>query len=280
MDIDAIRSSLGALADGVPIGADAAGNVILSPPINVTRAQSTLTAFSGQTIVYGGLIQKTRQQFSRRVPYISSIPILGRLFRYDQETEIRSELLVIMTPMVISGDEDLEYVKQEESSRMSYCIADVVEMHGDVGLSGGYGLWGPAVGPMIYPDVTPTIDDIEMMHRGIDLNSGAMEMGPYGNSAMEPATIEGPYSRDVYTPGEYGNEPMEYTPSPMPQMQFNPNVPVPQGDGSGYVPQGGRGPAVQGVIEPAYPVQPIGHVRQVQHAVPAGQAKPRRTPRP
>jgi len=63
-----------------------------------------------------------------------------------------------MTPMLINGDEDLEYVKQVESSRMSYCLADVVEMHGDVGLSGGYGLWGPAIGPTIYPDLHPTID--------------------------------------------------------------------------------------------------------------------------
>jgi general secretion pathway protein D len=31
-------------------------------------------------------------------------------------------------------------------------------MNGDVGLSGGYGLWGPAIGPTIYPDLHPTID--------------------------------------------------------------------------------------------------------------------------
>ncbi len=80
------------------------------------------------------------------------------MFRFDRETEQRSELLIIMTPMLVTGDEDLEYVKQMESSRMSYCLADVVEMHGDVGLNPGYGLWGPAVGPVIYPDLQPTID--------------------------------------------------------------------------------------------------------------------------
>jgi hypothetical protein len=37
-------------------------------------------------------------------------------------------------------------------------LADVVEMHGDVGLSEGYGLWGPAVGATIYPDLQPTVD--------------------------------------------------------------------------------------------------------------------------
>ena len=60
--------------------------------------------------------------------------------------------------MLVTGEQDLEYIKQTESSRMSWCLADVVEAHGDVGLSGGYGLWGPAIGPTIYPDVHPTID--------------------------------------------------------------------------------------------------------------------------
>jgi len=143
---------------GTAIGSDFNGIPIVVPDINETRAESTIVAYSGQTVVFGGLIQKERLVQSRRVPYLSQIPLLGVMFRFDRETETRNELLIIMTPMLINGDEDLEYVKQVESSRMSYCLADVVEMHGDVGLSGGYGLWGPAIGPTIYPDLHPTID--------------------------------------------------------------------------------------------------------------------------
>lgn len=143
---------------GTAIGTDQNGAPIIVQPINETRAESTIVAYSGQTVVFGGLIQKQRTVQSRRVPYLSQIPLLGVMFRFDRETEFRSELLIVMTPMLVNGDEDLEYVKQVESSRMSYCLADVVEMHGDVGLSGGYGLWGPAIGPTIYPDLHPTID--------------------------------------------------------------------------------------------------------------------------
>ncbi len=143
---------------GTPISTDQNDIPIVVPDINETRAESTIVAYSGQTVVFGGLIQKQRTVQSRRVPYLSQIPLLGVMFRFDRETERRSELLIIMTPMLVNGDEDLEYVKQVESSRMSYCLADVVEMHGDVGLSGGYGLWGPAIGPTIYPDLHPTVD--------------------------------------------------------------------------------------------------------------------------
>ncbi|CAN0413187.1 unnamed protein product, partial [Hapterophycus canaliculatus] len=157
MDIDASRSDVN-FTVGQNIGFDNNNNPIFVPAIDTTTAQATVTAFDGQTVVFGGLITKRRSNFSRRVPYLSDIPLLGTFFKYEGEQERRTELLVIMTPVLVTGHEDLEYVKQVESSRMSWCLADVVEAHGDVGLSGGYGLWGPAIGPTIYPDLHPTVD--------------------------------------------------------------------------------------------------------------------------
>lgn len=160
MDIDATRSDRDtASGTQVPTG-NAVTPILVIDDIIRTTAQSTVAAYSGQTVVFGGLIQKTRLNVSRRVPIVADIPLLGHFFRYDQESEVRSETLVILTPMLINGDEDLDYVKEVESSRMSWCLADVVEMHGDVGLSGGYGLWGPAVGNTIYPDLQPTVDNV------------------------------------------------------------------------------------------------------------------------
>jgi hypothetical protein len=164
MLIRAERSDIDTTTNGTPIGTTNNGGLtgtntpIYVPNINTTAAESTIVAYSGQTVVFGGLIQKERINVSRRVPYLSNIPLLGIFFRFDREAEERRELLVIMTPMLVNGDEDLEYIKRVESSRMSYCLADVVEMHGDVGLSEGYGLWGPAVGATIYPDLQPTVD--------------------------------------------------------------------------------------------------------------------------
>jgi len=158
MNIDITRSdrdpSNGTL---VPAGD---GTTILIDDILETTAQSVVAAYNGQTVIFGGLIQKTRSNFSRRVPFVSDIPIIGHMFKYDQEIEIRTELLLVLTPMLISGQEDLDYIKEIESSRMSWCLADVVEAHGDVGLSGGYGLWGPVVGNTIYPDLQPTVDQM------------------------------------------------------------------------------------------------------------------------
>lgn len=159
MDVDATRSSRDD-SNGTLVPTGVGGQTVLINDILRTTAQSVVAAYSGQTVIFGGLIQKSRANLSRRVPFVSNIPIVGYFFKYDSEVETRSELLVFLTPMLITGEEDLEYVKQVESSRMSWCLADVVEAHGDVGMSGGYGLWGPAIGQTIYPDLQPTVEDL------------------------------------------------------------------------------------------------------------------------
>ena len=160
MDVDATRSARDDLnGTTIPTGGNN-GETVLINDILRTTAQSVVAAYSGQTVIFGGLIQKERFVASRRVPYVADIPLIGNLFKFDTESEVRSELIVFLTPMLVTGEEDLDYVKQVESSRMSWCLADVVEAHGDVGMSGGYGLWGPAVGTTIYPDLQPTVDDL------------------------------------------------------------------------------------------------------------------------
>ncbi len=154
------RSTLGPTASGVAVGQDINGNAILSPIIFTTQAQTRVTAYDGQTVVLSGLITKNRSTRSRRIPWLADIPLAGALFRFDSQVENRTELLVVMTPRVINfnNDEKLEMIKQVESSRMSYCLADILNIHGDVGLSPGNGLWGPAASPIIYPDMQPTVD--------------------------------------------------------------------------------------------------------------------------
>ncbi len=154
------RSSLGPTDSGIPVSIAANGDPIRAPIINVTLAQTRVTAYDGQTVILGGLITKNRTSKSRRIPFLADIPLAGSLFRFDSQTESRTELLVIMTPRVINFNDPgkLEMIKQVESSRMSWCMADILNIHGDVGLSPGNGLWGPAASPVIYPDLQPTVE--------------------------------------------------------------------------------------------------------------------------
>jgi len=159
MDIDAEKSQLGPEQEGIPISISAEGEIVRSPRVDITRAQTTISAASGQTVVLGGLITKDHMSMSRKVPWLGDIPLLGALFRYDSHMNNRRELLIIMTPHVIRRPRDADYHKQVEMARMSWCTADVYEFLGPGSpppiLSGQYDESGV---PVIYPDKTPGME--------------------------------------------------------------------------------------------------------------------------
>jgi type II secretion system protein D len=155
MEIDAEKSRVGAEAEGIPVSV-VEGREIRSPRITVTMAQTTVSASDNETIVLGGLITKDNTVIQRRVPFLSDIPVLGYLFRYDLSDVRRSELLIFLTPHVVRTREDMERIKQTEAARMSWCLADVHEIHGPTGLyedADGGCLVGE--GEVVFPDTNP-----------------------------------------------------------------------------------------------------------------------------
>jgi type II secretory pathway component GspD/PulD (secretin) len=131
MQIDASKSSLGAVADGVPIGVGANGTAIMSPNINRTQVQTTVSTSSGQTIVLGGLINEETAQVHRAVPWVSDIPLLGQLFQYNYDKCSRKEVLFIMTPRILRSDDEIQAMTQLETSRMAWVGSHVADMMGD-----------------------------------------------------------------------------------------------------------------------------------------------------
>lgn len=155
MAIDAEKSEVGPEAEGIPVSISAAGQIVRSPRINTTMAQTTVSAASGQTIVLGGLIVKGKSEFHRKVPLLGDIPIVGHLFRYDGVAERRSELLIIMTPHIVRSQADAEEVKRIESARMHWCLSDVLEVHGRGGQRQPVESWSEAETEVIYPHMDP-----------------------------------------------------------------------------------------------------------------------------
>jgi hypothetical protein len=171
MEIDAEKSDVGPEAEGIPVSIS--GNtVIRSPSFNTTMAQTTVSARDGETIVLGGLITRSTSKNERKVPYLADVPVLGNLFKYHITQNKRTELLIILTPHVVRTPEEGERIKRVESSRMHWCLEDVYQVHGDMGLSKNGG-------QVIYPDSNP---------RGLP----AGEMPPPKPAKKKPGTEEAP----------------------------------------------------------------------------------------
>jgi type IV pilus assembly protein PilQ len=62
---------------------------------------TTLMVRSGETIVIGGIYRENEGEDETGAPYLKDIPILGWLFRAEEKTSAKSELLIFLTPTVL-----------------------------------------------------------------------------------------------------------------------------------------------------------------------------------
>jgi len=74
------------------------------PIIDTSMAETTVMVKDGCTIVIGGLRKDEKTTDSNGLPYLSDIPLVGTLFKSGTNAKIRTELIILMTPHVISGD--------------------------------------------------------------------------------------------------------------------------------------------------------------------------------
>jgi type IV pilus assembly protein PilQ len=65
------------------------------------------------TIVIGGIVKTTDNKSSSGTPILSGIPILGRLFRTDIDTDKRNELLIFLTPSIVQLEQKRSFVKNQ-----------------------------------------------------------------------------------------------------------------------------------------------------------------------
>ena len=70
----------------------------------VRESDSIIRAKSGQVIIIGGLMQNQTSEMTGGVPGLKSIPFLGRLFKQESNTSIRSELVILLKPTVIENE--------------------------------------------------------------------------------------------------------------------------------------------------------------------------------
>lgn len=75
------------------------------PVIKRTYSETTVLIKDQETIIIAGMIQNGSQDVERRVPLFGRIPLLGVLFRSTQQKLETRELVVFLTPRIITGDQ-------------------------------------------------------------------------------------------------------------------------------------------------------------------------------
>ena len=88
---------------------DLASEATVQGGVIITTSESTneVMVGNGETAVIGGLIKSSDSKLRDGVPVLSKIPIMGRLFSYQNDTQNKRELFIFITPTIIqpqSGD--------------------------------------------------------------------------------------------------------------------------------------------------------------------------------
>lgn len=89
------------------------------PGIATRSAYTTVNIPSGMTMVIGGLLNSDDAKTIQKVPLLGSIPLIGELFKYHNNSHTRTEIVVLITPRIVS---------EETPARMS---ADMEDTYND-----------------------------------------------------------------------------------------------------------------------------------------------------
>src|SRR5262245_6736133 len=147
-----------------------------------------------------------------------------------------------MTPYLVTSEEQIDWINSRESERMSWCVADLVNIHGPVPL-GGNPAFNSGPTPLIFPDLQPN---------AVPPNPTLGPVGPPGTPDY-PLGPE-PYGSIPIFQGRRGALPMLNAPGPTPAPA---GMPPPAAFPPGPVPYADPAPG-QPPVQPVPPPPPPG----------------------
>lgn len=114
-----IKQELTAIAENVAqtIGSGTA-SIPVGPTTTKRSMETTTIAKDRQTIVIGGLVRDNITISERKVPLLGDIPFLGWLFKFQSRATEKLNLLVFLTPTIVSDDADMVELNARKSAEL------------------------------------------------------------------------------------------------------------------------------------------------------------------
>ena len=86
------------------------------PVVDTRKVATSLLVGQSQTAMIGGLIQDRQTEIDRGVPVLMHVPVLGHLFRSDEDSTERRELIVLLRPRLANPSEASELAEEYKDS--------------------------------------------------------------------------------------------------------------------------------------------------------------------
>tara|TARA_B100001093_G_scaffold100770_1_gene92883 strand:- start:2455 stop:4200 length:1746 start_codon:yes stop_codon:yes gene_type:complete len=95
------------------------GQTIPIDSVDTAKIKATVVAKDGFTIAMGGLIRSERSESTSKVPVLGDVPILGGMFRSDRDDVKKSELILLIRPLIVDDSEKANLMTQKLMNGLS-----------------------------------------------------------------------------------------------------------------------------------------------------------------
>lgn len=112
-------SSLRKAASSIPVPV---GNTVVNfnvDSVQTSNIQGTVVAKDGLTIAIGGLIDHSSSNSEQKVPFLGDVPLIGELFKRKTEDKSKRELILLVTPHIITAPAEAEDVSRNTLENVS-----------------------------------------------------------------------------------------------------------------------------------------------------------------
>jgi pilus assembly protein CpaC len=106
------------------------------PGLRIRRTETTVSMAPGESFIISGLVSRSMTNSSDRIPGLGSLPIIGAFFRSDRVSSEDKELIMVVTPRLVSAQSSLpievrNFGKQYERSSTNWLDMVVNGRDGD-----------------------------------------------------------------------------------------------------------------------------------------------------
>ncbi|WAK02688.1 type II secretion system secretin GspD [Methylobacter sp. YRD-M1] len=104
-----------------------------SPTIQTREITSNVAVHSGETVVLGGLIDENDTYNQDGIPFLYKLPLIGPLFGGTTKEKVKTELVVLITPRVVTSRQDGRLITDEFRRKLTgiYEIPEAEAVRGD-----------------------------------------------------------------------------------------------------------------------------------------------------
>jgi Flp pilus assembly secretin CpaC len=103
----------------IPLLVDGAVQSVPIDTVNTSTLEGTVLAQDGMTVAVGGMMRTTQVENESKVPVLGDIPLLGFFFKQKEKSEVKTELVLLITPHVLSAPEEGEAVTRRRLSELT-----------------------------------------------------------------------------------------------------------------------------------------------------------------